>query len=400
MKIYLVGGAVRDKLLKLNIRDKDWVVVGSSYKEMLNLGFIPIGNDFPVFLHPITYEEYALARKEKKISKGYKGFICNFSKKVSLKEDLYRRDLTINAIAYRKGIYYDYFGGINDIKNKIIRHVSCYFSDDPLRVLRVIKLYSFYYKFGFYIHKNTLKLIKKVVDSKELLYIKPERIWLETKKVFSRGNIFIYFNLLNIYNINSFIYPEVTNFFNNKKLKYYFKLLFNNYNNYKLGLETNLVCLFSFFGYSIFSKKYFYNKKYIFNLILNFCKRLKLPKKFFIIYKYIYYFFYKIFFLKDKILSIVFLNLLNIINVWRNPKILNFLCKFIKIINLLLKNNILSFFYKYIYIIYNIIINIKNKYLIKLGYKGIFIRKKMRYIRYKKIYFFLKNLFFKNKFFI
>ncbi len=395
MKIYLVGGAVRDKLLKLDIRDKDWVVVGSSYKKMLNLGFIPIGNDFPVFLHPITHEEYALARKEKKVDKGYKGFLCNFSKKISLKEDLYRRDLTINAIAYRKGIYYDFFGGINDIKNRIIRHVSPYFSDDPLRVLRVIKIYSFYSKLGFYIHKKTFQLIKKVVNSGELLYIKPERIWLETKKVFSKGNLFIYFNLINLFNIDKFIYPEIYNIFNKKKIKKYFKLLFNNYSNYKLGLKINLFCLFIFFGDSIFSKKYFFYKNYTLNTILNFCNRLKLPKKFFSIFKYIYFFLYKIFFIKNKILSILFLNLLNIINIWRNPKILTYLCKFIKVVNLLLKNKILFFLDKYIYIIYIITNSIKSKYLIKLGYKGIFIRKYIRYIRYKKIYFFLKNLYFK-----
>lgn len=394
MKIYLVGGAVRDKLLRLNIRDRDWVVVGSSYKQMLNFGFIPIGNDFPVFLHPITHEEYALARKEKKIGKGYKGFLCNFSKKITLKDDLYRRDLTINAIAYKKGIYYDFFGGIKDIKNKVIRHVSHYFSDDPLRVLRVIKIYSFYKKFGFYIHKKTLNFIKKIVASGEISYIKPERIWLETKKVFSKGNLFVYFNLLNIYGINKIIYPEIYYIFNNIKLKKYFKLLFNNFNNYKLGLEINLICLFSFFGYSIFSRKYYYNKNYILNLVLNFCNRLKLPKKFFIIFKYIYFFLYKIFFFKKKILSIFFLNLLNTINVWRNSKILFFLYKFIKIIIFLpLKIKILSFILKYIYIIYSIINNIKNKYLIKLGYKGKSIGRKMKFIRYKKIYFFLKNIF-------
>ncbi len=394
MKIYLVGGAVRDKLLKLNIRDRDWVVVGSSYKQMLNFGFIPIGKYFPVFLHPLTYEEYALARKEKKIGKGYKGFLCNFSKKITLKDDLYRRDLTINAIAYKKGIYYDFFGGINDIKNKIIRHVSHHFSDDPLRVLRVIKIYSFYKKFGFYIHKKTLNFIKKIVISGELLYIKPERIWLETKKVFSKGNLYIYFNLLNIYGVNKFIYPEIFYIFNNKKLKKYFKLLFNNFNSYKLGLEINLICLFSFFGYSIFSKKYFYNKNYILNLILNFCNRLKLPKKFFIIFKYIYFFLHKIFYFKKKILSIFFLNLLNIINVWRNSKILFFLYKFIKVIIFLpLKIKILYFILKYIYIIYNITNSIKSKYLIKLGYKGKLIGRRIRFIRYKKIYFFLKNLF-------
>ncbi len=394
MKIFLVGGAVRDKLLGLNVRDRDWVIIGSSYKEMINLGFIPIGNSFPVFLHPITYEEYALARKEIKINKGYKGFLCNFSKKITLKEDLYRRDLTINAIAYKKGIYYDFFGGINDINNRIIKHVSFHFSEDPLRVLRLFKIYSFYYKFGFIIHKKTLNLIEKIVKSGELLYLKPERIWLETKKVFLKGNLFIYFNLLNIYNINNIIYPEIFSIFNNKKKKYYFKLLFNNNSNYKLGLEIILLCLFSFFGYSIISKKYFYKKYYTLNKVFIFCKRLKLPKKFFILFKNIYNFLYKVFFYKNEILSIMILNLLNIINVWRNVNNLFFLRKFINFIKLLpLKNKLLFFLEKYILDIYIICKNIKNKYLIKLGYIGIFISKKIKILRYKKIYFFLKNIF-------
>ncbi len=393
MKIFLVGGAVRDKLLGLNIRDKDWVIVGGTYKKMINLGFIPIGNDFPVFLHPITYEEYALARTEKKINKGYKGFLCNFSKNITLKEDLYRRDLTINAIALdKKGIYYDFFGGINDIKNRIIRHVSYHFSEDPLRVLRIIKIYSFYYKFGFYIHKKTLLLIKKIVISGELLYLKSERIWLETKKVINKCNLYIYFNLLNKLNINNIIYPEILLIFNNKKIKYYFKFIFNNKNFYKLGLNLNLLCLFIFFNHSILSKKYFCNKDYTLNIVYSFCQRLKLPKKNYILFKYIYFFLKKNFFFNNKILSIFILNLFNKINIWRNKYIINYIFKFIKIINLLpLKNKIFIFLKKYFFKIYYIINNIKNKYLIKLGYYGINISKKIKFFRYKKIYYFLKK---------
>jgi len=140
MKIYLVGGAVRDKILGIPVSDKDYLVVGSSPKEMVKLGFKPIGKDFPVFLHPKTKEEYALARTERKVGKGYHGFKFYTSPDVTLEEDLRRRDITINAIAEDEdGNIYDPFNGVNDIKNKIIRHVSDAFIEDPLRVLRVAR---------------------------------------------------------------------------------------------------------------------------------------------------------------------------------------------------------------------------------------------------------------------
>ena len=143
MKIYLVGGAVRDKLMGILSKDRDYLVVGSTPEEMVRLGYKPIGKDFPVFLHPKSKEEYALARTEKKVGKGYHGFEFYTSADVSLEEDLSRRDITINAIAEdEEGNIYDPFNGVEDIKNKVIRHVSDAFSEDPLRVLRVARFAS------------------------------------------------------------------------------------------------------------------------------------------------------------------------------------------------------------------------------------------------------------------
>ena len=160
MKIYLVGGALRDKFLNIPVKDKDFVVVGSSPEEMIKNGFKPIGKDFPVFLHPKTKEEYALARTEKKIGVGYHGFKFYTSPQVSLEEDLKRRDLTINAIAQdENGKIYDPYNGQIDIKKRVLRHVSDAFIEDPLRILRAARFSTLDKKFE--IHKDTLSLLKK-----------------------------------------------------------------------------------------------------------------------------------------------------------------------------------------------------------------------------------------------
>ena len=181
MKIYLVGGAVRDKLMGILSKDRDYLVVGSTPEEMVRLGYKPIGKDFPVFLHPITKEEYALARTEKKVGKGYHGFEFYTSADVSLEEDLSRRDITINAIAEdEEGNIYDPFNGVDDIKNKVIRHVSDAFSEDPLRVLRVARFASL--DFEFKVQKETLALMKKMVESGELKTLSVERVVAEVTK--------------------------------------------------------------------------------------------------------------------------------------------------------------------------------------------------------------------------
>ncbi|VFP87718.1 multifunctional CCA addition/repair protein [Candidatus Erwinia haradaeae] len=180
MEIYLVGGAIRDELLDLPVKDKDWVVVGGSPKQMLQLGYKKVGRHFPVFLHPISREEYALARTEKKSGKGYIGFVCYSKPDVTLKEDLARRDLTINAIAKDKyGVYYDPYGGRIDLQKRKLRHISSAFCEDPLRVLRIARFSAYFANLQFRIAQKTWNLMKKVVDSGELSSLSRERIWRE-----------------------------------------------------------------------------------------------------------------------------------------------------------------------------------------------------------------------------
>ena len=202
MKIYEVGGAVRDALLYEEAKDKDWVVVGSSPEEMAANGFRPIGKDFPVFLHPETNEEYALARTEKKSGQGYHGFNFYFGKEVTLEEDLSRRDLTINAMARDDdGKIIDPFGGRKDLENKIFRHVSDAFSEDPLRAIRLARFHTYKHLSNFEIAEGTKKLISEIVDSGEIAKLSPNRIWTETERALSSSNPNIYFKILLEYNL-------------------------------------------------------------------------------------------------------------------------------------------------------------------------------------------------------
>lgn len=183
MQTYLVGGAVRDKLLGIPVKDRDWVVVGSTPEEMLDKGFKAVGKDFPVFLHPETKEEYALARTERKSGKGYKGFTFHTSTDVTLEEDLQRRDLTINAIAEDEhGNLIDPYGGETDLKEKMLRHVSPAFVEDPLRVLRIARFAA---SLGFKIAPETMALLKEISASDELDALVPERVWTEMEKALS-----------------------------------------------------------------------------------------------------------------------------------------------------------------------------------------------------------------------
>ena len=183
MKIFQVGGSVRDELLGVEPKDRDWVVVNSSPEEMEEKGFKPIGKDFPVFLHPETNEEYALARTERKSGVGYKGFKFYFDSSVTLEEDLKRRDFTINAMAKDdNGRIIDPYGGRVDLKNKIFKHASPAFEEDPLRVLRFARFKSYKQLHDFYLHEETKILFDKIVASTELKDLSPERVWMETKK--------------------------------------------------------------------------------------------------------------------------------------------------------------------------------------------------------------------------
>ena len=183
IRTYLVGGAIRNQLLGLPAKDKDWVVVGSTPTEMLSLGFIPVGRGFPVFLHPITHEEYALARLERKIGQGYRGFECISDPSVTLEEDLSRRDLTINAMAMGPdGVLIDPYGGLVDLNNRVLRHVSPAFLEDPLRVLRVARFAAQLSFFHFTVHPETLKLMRQCVTTGELKMLSSERVWIELQK--------------------------------------------------------------------------------------------------------------------------------------------------------------------------------------------------------------------------
>ena len=209
MQIYLVGGAVRDKYLNIPIKEKDWCVVGSSSNDLIEMGFKAVGKDFPVFLHPETKEEYALARIEKKIGPGYHGFSFLTSKEVSLQDDLKRRDLTINAMAIdNEGNLIDPYQGLNDLENKILRHVSNSFREDPVRVLRVAKFSARFYKKGFIIHPETLKMMKSMSKQGEIQNLIGDRVWKETEEALSSGDSHIFFRALQDCDALRIIFPE------------------------------------------------------------------------------------------------------------------------------------------------------------------------------------------------
>jgi tRNA nucleotidyltransferase (CCA-adding enzyme) len=183
MKTYLVGGAVRDKLMGYPFKEKDWVVVGATVEEMLAAGYQQVGKDFPVFLHPETREEHALARTERKTAAGYKGFEVHASPDVTLEQDLVRRDLTINAIARdESGELVDPFNGADDIKNRILRHVSEAFAEDPVRILRIARFMARYAHLDFSIADETMTLMRNMVAAGEVDALVPERVWQEMRK--------------------------------------------------------------------------------------------------------------------------------------------------------------------------------------------------------------------------
>ena len=201
MEIFLVGGAIRDQILGVatETTEKDYVVVGSSPEEILSLGYRQVGKEFPVFLHPKTHDEYALARIERKVGSGYTGFEFDTSTTVTLEQDLSRRDLTINAIAQKKdgnGSYVDPYGGIEDIKKKKLRHVSEAFSEDPVRILRTARFASRFSNLGFTIDDKTLKLIKKMVASGEVDALTPERVFKEISLSMQTESPSIFFEVL------------------------------------------------------------------------------------------------------------------------------------------------------------------------------------------------------------
>jgi tRNA nucleotidyltransferase (CCA-adding enzyme) len=214
VKTYLVGGAVRDALLNLPVKDKDWVVVGASPEEMLSQGYEQVGRDFPVFLHPETHQEYALARTERKSGSGYTGFVCYSAPDVTLEQDLQRRDLTINAIAQdEQGRLYDPYGGKADLDRRLLRHVSAAFNEDPLRVLRVARFAARFAHLNFVVAEETQTLMRWMAESGELNTLTPERVWKETEKALETRNPQVYFQVLRDCGALAVLFPELDNLY-------------------------------------------------------------------------------------------------------------------------------------------------------------------------------------------
>lgn len=211
MNIYLVGGAVRDSLLNLPISERDWVVVNATPEKLLSLGYQQIGRDFPVFLHPITREEYALARTERKSGHGYTGFTCYAAPDVTLEEDLRRRDLTINAMARNDedNELIDPYQGEKDLANRVLRHVSDAFTEDPLRVLRIARFAARFAHLGFTIASETFTLMTKMVNDGELSDLVAERVWQETEKALLSQSPHKYFQVLRDCGALAVLFPEI-----------------------------------------------------------------------------------------------------------------------------------------------------------------------------------------------
>lgn len=214
MKIYLVGGAVRDRLLGYPITERDWVVVGETADGMIARGFRSVGRDFPVFLHPETHEEYALARTERKTAPGYRGFAVHASPEVTLEQDLLRRDLTINAMAQDEaGRLIDPYGGLHDLEARVLRHVSPAFREDPVRVLRVARFTARYAHLGFGLADETRELMRAIAGSGELDALVPERIWSELVKALAEPTPAAFFTVLQECAALGRLFPEIDDLF-------------------------------------------------------------------------------------------------------------------------------------------------------------------------------------------
>jgi tRNA nucleotidyltransferase (CCA-adding enzyme) len=214
MQVYLVGGAVRDQLLGREARERDWVVVGGTAGELEAAGYRAVGRDFPVFLHPETQEEYALARRERKTAPGYRGFVTEFSPDITLEEDLLRRDLTINAIAQdADGNYIDPYGGRADLEARVLRHVSPAFAEDPVRILRLARFAARFAPLGFTVHESTLALARSMVEAGEADALVAERVWQETVRALGEPRPDVFFQVLRDCGALAVVFPEVDRLF-------------------------------------------------------------------------------------------------------------------------------------------------------------------------------------------
>ncbi len=210
MQVYLVGGAVRDGLLGLPVKERDWVVVGATRDDLLRRGFREVGRDFPVFLHPDTHEEHALARLERKVAPGYRGFSVEFGPEVTLAEDLARRDLTVNAMARGPdGVLVDPYGGQGDLQARLLRHVSPAFTEDPVRILRVARFAARFAPLGFTVAPETLALMRDMVRRREIDALVPERVWQESEKALREPSAGDFFRVLRDCGALAAVYPEI-----------------------------------------------------------------------------------------------------------------------------------------------------------------------------------------------
>jgi len=210
MKTYRVGGCVRDHLLGIPVKDIDWVVTGASAEQMQQAGYKPIGKDFPVFLHPESKQEYALARSERKTAPGYHGFEFNTNVDITIEEDLLRRDLTINAMAEDEaGNIIDPYGGQRDIEARLLRHVSAAFSEDPVRVLRVARFAARYHRLGFRLAEETVDLIQQMGESGELGALVAERVWSEMSRALDEADPAVFFQVLRQCSVLNILFPEI-----------------------------------------------------------------------------------------------------------------------------------------------------------------------------------------------
>jgi len=222
MKTYLVGGAVRDKLLGIPVKDNDWVVTGATPEEMLQKKFTPVGKDFPVFLHPTTHEEYALARTERKTAAGYHGFQFHADSKITLEQDVKRRDLTINALAEdNEGNIIDYVNGKRDIENKTLRHISPAFAEDPVRILRIARFAARFSPLGFTIANETMQLMKSMVKKGEVDALVAERVWQELEKALTESSPDIFIEVLRECGALKVLFPEIDRLFGVPQVKEY-----------------------------------------------------------------------------------------------------------------------------------------------------------------------------------
>lgn len=222
MKTYLVGGAVRDKLLGIPVKDNDWVVTGVTPKEMLQKNFTPVGKDFPVFLHPTTHEEYALARTERKTAAGYHGFQFYADSNITLEQDVKRRDLTINALAEDdEGNIIDYVNGKRDIENKVLRHVSPAFAEDPVRILRIARFAARFALLGFTIANETMQLMKTMVKNGEVDALVAERVWQELEKALTESSPEVFIEVLRECGALKVLFPDIDRLFGVPQVKEY-----------------------------------------------------------------------------------------------------------------------------------------------------------------------------------